>query len=71
MTLQGEAGRAETAAELSKRIDSVKYLLWHGNVAEALDRRADLLLDLQLIRARSAATEKLTAVLTEFEILHS
>jgi hypothetical protein len=53
---------------LPKRIDSVKHLLWHGNVAEALDRMADLRLDLELIRAHSAAAEKLTVGLTEFEI---
>ncbi len=67
-SLQSEANRAGTAAGLSKRIDSMKHLLWHGNVAEALDRMADMLLDLELIRAHSAAAEKLTAGLTEFEI---
>ena len=46
----------------------MKHLLWHGNVAEALDRMADMLGDLELIRAHSAAAEKLTAGLTEFEI---
>jgi hypothetical protein len=46
----------------------VKHLLWHGNVAEALERMADMLLDLELIRAHSAAAEKLAAGLTEFEI---
>ena len=53
---------------MPKRIDSVKHLLWHGNVAEALDRMADMLLDLELIRAHSAAAEKLARGLTEFEI---
>lgn len=67
-SLQGEARRAETATGLFKRIDSVKHLLWHGNVAEALDRMGDMLLDLELIEAHSAAAEKLTAGLTEFEI---
>jgi hypothetical protein len=56
-----------TATQLSKRIDSVKHLLWHGNVIEALDRMSNMLLDLQLIRAHSAAAEKLVAGLTEFE----
>ncbi len=46
----------------------MKHLLWHGNVAEALDRMGDMLLDLELIEAHSAAAEKLTAGLTEFEI---
>ena len=66
-SLQNEAGRTETATELSKRIDSVKHLLWHGNVAEALDRQADLLLDLQLMRAHSPAAGKLAAGMSEFE----
>jgi hypothetical protein len=53
---------------LSKRIDSMKHLLWHGNVAEALDRMSDMLLDVELIRAHSAAAEELAAGLAEFEI---
>ena len=53
---------------MSKRIDSMKDLLWHGNVAEALDRMSDMLLDVELIRAHSAAAEKLAAGLVEFEI---
>jgi len=52
-TLTAEAGRAETGAATAKRIDSVKHLIWHGNVAEALDRLHDLLLDMSLIRAHS------------------
>src|SRR5260370_23765799 len=66
-SLQGEVNRAEEAVEWSKRINSVKHLLWHGNVAEALDRMGDLLLDMDLIRAHSAAAEKLAAGMTEFE----
>ena len=66
-SLHGEVNRAEEAVEWSKRIDSVKHLLWHGNVAEALDRMGDLLLDMDLIRAHSAAAEKLAAGMTEFE----
>jgi hypothetical protein len=67
-SLQGEANRAKEATGLSKWIDSVKHLLWHGNVAEALDRMEDILLDLELIRAYLAAAEKLAAGLTEFAI---
>ena len=67
-TLTAEAGRAETGAAIAKRIDSVKHLIWHGNVVEALDRLHDLLLDLSLIRAHSAAAEKLACGMTEFEI---
>jgi hypothetical protein len=67
-TLMAEGGRAETGAALAKRIDSVKHLIWHGNVAEALDRLRDLLLHLSLIRSHSAAAEKLSCGMTEFEI---
>src|SRR5215831_16030936 len=67
-SLRGEANRTKEAAELTKRIDSMKHLLWHGNVAEALDRMGDMLLDLELMRAHSAAAEKLAAGLAEFEI---
>jgi hypothetical protein len=48
-SLQSEANRVKGAAELSKRIESMTHL-WHGNVAEALDRRSDMQLDLELIR---------------------
>jgi hypothetical protein len=30
--------QAQTAADISNRLDSVKRLLWHGNVEEALER---------------------------------
>ena len=30
--------RPETGAEVSKRLESVKRLLWHGNAEEALER---------------------------------
>ena len=52
---------------MPKRIESVKNLLWHGNVAEALDRLEDMLLDLEFI-GDSPAAEKLAAGLSEFEI---
>jgi hypothetical protein len=42
-TLIAEAGRTDTGAAVAKRIDSVKHLIWHGNVSEALDRLHDLL----------------------------
>ena len=67
-SLQAEANRGETATGMSKRIDSVKHLIWHGNVPEALDRMGDMMLDLDLIRAHSAAAEKLAAGMNEFEI---
>jgi hypothetical protein len=46
----------------------MRSCIWHGNVAEALDRLHDLLLDLDLIRDHSAAAEKLARGMTEFEI---
>ena len=52
---------------MSKRIASVKHLLWHGNVAEALERMGGMLIELDLIRAHSGAAEKLAAGLGEFE----
>ena len=66
--LQGEVNRAIEAVEWPKRIDSVKHLLWHGNVAEALDRMSNVLLDMDLIRAHSAAAEKLATGMNEFAI---
>jgi hypothetical protein len=45
----------------------VKHLLWYGNSEEALERLASLILDLDLLPTRSAATEKLGHSLGEFE----
>jgi len=56
-----------TGTEVSKRLDSVKHLLWHGNVEEALERLDSLVLDLSLIQARLASAKKLAACLAEFE----
>jgi len=67
-SVQNEANHFKETVGLPKQIDSVKHLLWHGNVAEALDRMADMLLDLELIRAHSVPTEKLATGLAEFEI---
>ena len=59
--------RPETGADVSKRLESVKHLLWHGNVDEALERLGDLLMELSLIQARSAAAKKVADGLSEFE----
>ena len=53
--------------EISKQVESVKNLLWHGNVEEALERLGNLFMDLDLIRKRSAPAEKLAAGVAEFE----
>jgi hypothetical protein len=59
--------RPETGAELSKRLESLKHLLWHGNTEEALERVGDLLMELSLIQARSNAAKKVADGLSEFE----
>jgi hypothetical protein len=59
--------RSQTGAAASKQVESVKHLLWHGNVDEALERLENLLLDLDLIRKHSPAAQKLSAGLGEFE----
>jgi hypothetical protein len=59
--------RPETGTAVSKRLESVKHLLWHGNAEEALDRLADLSMELSLIQARSAAAKKIADSVAEFE----
>ena len=54
-----QAERADEGAAASKQIESVKHLLWHGNVDEALDRIDNLFVDLDLIRRQSAPADKL------------
>lgn len=66
-TLKAEEGQAEEAATISKQLESVKHLLWHGNVAECLDRLVALNIDLDLIPSQSPAVEKLAAGAAEFE----
>lgn len=64
-TLQAEPGQAEEAT-ISKQLESIKHLLWHGNVAESLDRLEALNIDLDLIGSQSPAVEKLAAGAAEF-----
>ena len=59
--------RPETGSDVSKRLVSVKHLLWHGNTEEALDRLVNLILDLSLVPARSTAAEKVGTGVAEFE----
>jgi len=54
-----QAERPDEGAAASKQIESIKHLLWHGNVDEVLDRIDSLFLDLDLISRCSAAAEKL------------
>ena len=64
-TLQEE--RPEAGADVSKRLESVKHLLWHGNTEEALERLGNLLVELSFIHARSNAAKKVADGLSEFE----
>ena len=64
-TLQEE--REEIGAAASKQVESIKHLLWHGNVEEALERITKLLMDLDLIRYHCVSAEKLALGLEEFE----
>jgi len=59
--------RPAMGAEVSKQLESVKHLLWHGNAEEGLERLGDLLLDLSLIQAHSAPAKKVSDGVTEFE----
>jgi hypothetical protein len=59
--------RPEAGADVSKRLESVKHLLWHGNTEEALERLGDLLVELSFIHARSNAAKKVADGLSEFE----
>jgi hypothetical protein len=59
--------RPQTGSDVSKQLDSVKHLLWHGDTEEALERLLNLSLDLSLIRTHSAAAAKVADGLTEFE----
>ena len=42
--------RPETGADVSKRLESVKHLLWHGDAAEALERLGNLAMELSRFR---------------------
>jgi hypothetical protein len=60
-----QADRPDDGSAASKQIKSIKYLLWHGNVDEALDRIDNLFMDLDLIRRQSAAADKVVAGLSD------
>ena len=66
-SLRSEVGWDAVADGLSKQLESIKHLLWHGNVCEALERQCALLMRLEFFRGRSAAAERLTAGLSEFD----
>jgi len=58
--------RPPIGGKVSKQLESIKNLLWHGNVEEALERVANLTIDLALIRAHSSAAESAVAI-AEFD----
>ena len=66
---QEEGPQIGTAA--AKQAESVKHLLWHGSVEEALDRLANLLMDLDLIRKHSAPAEETIGGAGRIRDLHS
>ena len=59
--------RPETGADVWKRWNRGKHLLWHGNTEEALERMSVLLAELSLTQARSAAAKKVADSLSELE----
>jgi hypothetical protein len=63
-----EEQRPEIGAAVSKHLESIKHLLWHGNVEESLERLNNLFMDLDLIRDHSGAAEKLAAGVAEFVV---
>lgn len=54
---QTKSLQSEIVTEMSKKIDSMKHLIWHGNVTEALEHLEGMLLDMDFIREHSPAVE--------------
>jgi hypothetical protein len=52
---------------VSQQLESVKHLLWHGNTEEALERLADLSMDLELLQDRFAPAKKVMTGVAEFD----
>lgn len=63
-----EDQQPESGAAASKQLESIKHLLWHGNVEEALERLNNSFIDLDLICGDSGAVEKLAASVAEFVV---
>jgi hypothetical protein len=60
-----QAERPDEGSAASKQIGSIKHLLWHGNVDEALDRVDNLFMDLDLISRQSAPADKLAVGISD------
>jgi hypothetical protein len=65
--LAGRGASPPGKSGASKRLESVKHLLWHGNVEEAVERLSHLLIDLELTGIPSAPAAQLAAGVAEFE----
>jgi hypothetical protein len=66
---QTKALQAEAEAnggKASRQIESIKHLLWHGNVEEALERLDSLFMDLDLVRRRWQPADRLATAVAEF-----
>ena len=61
------AERPQFGQGVTKQLESVKHLIWHGNTEEALERIGGLNLELDLLHAFSPAADKLGKSLGEFE----
>jgi hypothetical protein len=61
------AEQPELGEGVTKQLESVKHLLWHGNAEEALERLGGLIIELDLIRAFSPAADKLGQGIGEFD----
>ena len=59
---------SEPRAGALKRLESIKWFLWHGNVFKALQRIEDLDMELEDETVTSESAEKLRKMLREFQI---
>jgi hypothetical protein len=62
-----EEQQPDIGAAVSKQLESIKHLLWHGHLEEAVERMTNLLVDLELIPNHPAPAEKLAAGIAEFQ----
>ncbi len=58
---------APLGTDVQDTLESVKYSLWHGNVAAALERLERLSFDLDITQRRSAVVAKLCRSVNEFD----
>jgi hypothetical protein len=58
--------RPPIGIEVSKQLESIKHLLWHGNTEEALERLETLYIEVSFLEAHSDPARKLFHSLEEF-----